>query len=95
MSTGKRLSREKKIEGLKLLLKVVRSKEFGKRKYLDGLCLITYSDRVFTLEFDDFLYSILPKRKMFRGIQDYCFEPGAKAPRVRFLQEQIKKLEKK
>ena len=89
------MKKQEKIDGLKGMLKVVRSKGFNKGKYIDGLCLIMYRySGKYKTEFKTWFYKILPRRQ-FGDFRNYSWEPGAKAPRIKWLKEQIKKLEGK
>ncbi|WP_448506070.1 hypothetical protein [Immundisolibacter sp.] len=83
------MKKQEKIDFLKYLLKFVRSKDFGKGKHYDGLCIIAENREI---KYQIYLIKILPAR-LSDGA--YCWKYGAKAPRIRFLKEQIKKLEGK
>ena len=84
-----------KIDKLKRLLRQLKSKGFGKKQYADGLCLIMFADKEnYPLEFRHYIYKRLPMKR-FGPFRNYCWEPGIKAPRIKWINEQIKKLEGK
>lgn len=87
------MTKEEKIRLWRKMLKSVRGKDFGKTKDADGLCIILDHED-YPYQFQNYFHRVLPKTK--RGIFcNYCWEPGAKAPRIKWINEQIKILEKK
>ena len=106
MSTGKRLSKADKIRLIRQLIRIVRDpNKFHKSKgffgpiIADGLCPIIR--RYIGWPDGEYLFSLVPKRtRRKQCIKEkrwtpYIWDPGVKAPRIRFLQEQINKLEGK
>jgi hypothetical protein len=99
MSIRKRLSKADKIDALKKGIKVI------KRYPTSGLCWmvnllygITISSlfgKVISYNQKRYLLSIIPKVSENNKFRPFYWKMYAKAPRIRFLQEQIKKLEKK
>lgn len=94
------MTKKEKIQALKEVLRIVKSGYFGRDKWHDGLCgVITgcYWDEKINSRQRMYLenkINRLPKIK--RGDSAYyVWQYGIKAPRIKWLREQIKKLETK
>lgn len=92
------LSTEQKIEALKRMKTFVKSKEFGKGKYYDGLCFVAQDFRdslsLGTYEQAEYLVELVEKEFKFNGLK-FHWKPGLESPRIKWIDKQIKKLEKK
>ena len=86
------MKRAKKIDALRKLRAFVKSGNFIYR--WDGLCgAIRYGLYDETTKGQRiYLISLIPREKPYEG---YCWKPGAKAPRIKFINEHLKRLEKK
>lgn len=90
------MSTKQKIEALKRMETFVKSKEFGKGKYYHGLCLVAWHFRntlsLGTYEQAKYLVELVEKE--FNDSQ-YHWKPGLKSPRIKWIDKQIKELEKR
>lgn len=99
MSTGKRLSKADKIDALKKGIKVLKGHPTSGLCYMVALLYgstgrLGYS-KIISFAQKRYLLSIIPKVLRSNKFNPFYWKMYARAPRVRFLQEQIKKLEKK
>jgi hypothetical protein len=82
-----------KIDALKKLKAGVESERFG-RPFYNGLCLVI-EDMWDSNKIDDnqaeFLEGIIPEHH----VHEYVWKIGAKSPRIKFINEHLKRLEKK
>ncbi len=81
-----------KIDALKKLKAFVKSEEFG--LITDGLCIANgelYADDLITEDQYFFIKKTIPKHTPY----SYVWKVGAKKPRIKWINEQKKKLEKK
>ena len=88
----KKQERQEKIDALKKGVRLLR------KFHITGLCYMVqslYGIRVITYRQKKYLLSIIPKVLKNDKFYPFYWKMYTKAPRVRFLQEQIKKLEKK
>lgn len=89
------MKKQEKIDALKILRRFVRSEKFGIRTSFVGLChamiKLTHMNR---LSYDQYQYLIklIPERRPYNG---YCWKYGLKKPRIDWINEKIKALEKK
>lgn len=86
------MKKQDKIDALKSLRKEA---SIRLKYYFIGLCGIIfflYNTDNISKEQKEYLYKLIPKRRPFDG---YCWRIGAKSPRIKWINEQIKKLERK
>jgi len=93
------MKKEEKIDALNKGIKIIKTFPtaglcylvhllYGTSIYIDYPKVISYAQK-------KYLLSIIPKVTTSNKFHPFYWKKFAKAPRVRFLQEQIKKLEKK
>ena len=89
------MKKQEKIDALKKLRAYTRREEC-----LSGLCYninnMSLSNKLVGKEYFylmDLLYS-LNRKLQYSGDSDYCWKPEVKAPRIKWLTEKIKELEK-
>ena len=92
MNTGKRISKVEKIDALNKAIRLVKIDR------MSGLChtartLYVYNKHILYRQ-KRYLLSLIPKVTEANKYSPFYWKIYARAPRIRFLQEQIKLLEK-
>lgn len=90
------MNKQEKIDTIKVLKKLrskVKSSKFGLYNR-QGICHIIWFDSDFADEHTNRVYKMIKKLPTYKE-SDYCWKPRVKAPRIKWLTEQIKKLENK
>jgi len=86
------MKKQDKIDALKSLRKEAKSKLNYSYMGLCGIISLLFSTVSISKKQQEYLYQLLPKRRPYLG---FCWKPGAKSPRIKWIKEQLKKLEKK
>lgn len=90
------MKREIKIQAWKKMKAGVKGDKFGRGVHqYNGLChVLTTIYYDYDFEVVEYIGRVLRKLKRMKD-SAYVWEPGVKAPRIKWINEQIKKLEKK
>lgn len=85
------MKKANKIDALKKL-----KAEIKRDDYFSGLCysitILYLFGKKITNGQKRYLRSLIPKKRPYSG---YCWKHGVKSPRIKFINEQLKRLEKK
>ena len=90
------MTKEEKNDVLEKIKKEIVS--CSKTEMRTGICVFAYSlkiSRRITDEQFHWVSDILPKQNYKRTGSGYCWKPKAKAPRIRWINQQLELLEKK